>query len=177
MTLLKTRLSLDDFMLEMMHLPVTNLRLMRLQAMMACLQLSDELLRQHIAFSDRTYTRKLVCRTPRFELLVLSWQPGQASTIHDHADSLNVTYVYEGTLTSREFTQTSEGIQQLRELQVKQGTGVAVDRYAIHQLANTSADPVVTLHVYALPLQEIQVYCPDSDRVQRVICPLASERD
>jgi len=177
MTLLKTRLSLDDFMLEMMHLPATNLRLMRLQAMMASLQLSDELLRQHIAFSDRTYTRKLVCRTPRFELLVLSWQPGQASTIHDHADSLNVTHVYEGTLTSREFTQTSEGIQQLRELQVRQGTGVAVDRYTIHQLANTSDDPLVTLHVYARPLQEIQVYCPDSDRVQRVICPLADERD
>ena len=86
-----------------MQMPYADLRLEQLRDWMADLQLSKPLFERHLSFSDRTYQRKLLCRTPRFDLLLLCWQPGQSSTIHDHADSLNVTRVYRGVLTSRSF--------------------------------------------------------------------------
>ena len=38
---------------------------------------------------------------------------------------------------------------------------IGVDRGGIHQLANTSADDLVTVHVYAPALMELNVYSTD----------------
>ena len=65
------------------------------------LSLPGELLTAHTRFAASEYARNLVCRTPRFELLVLCWRPGQQSTIHDHGGSLNAIRVHRGELTSR----------------------------------------------------------------------------
>ena len=73
------------------------------------LDLDDALVGAHVNFCDDHYARNLVCRTPAFELLGLCWKPGQASTIHDHAGSLNVTRVHSGDLTSRTFRRRDGG--------------------------------------------------------------------
>src|SRR4051812_37433235 len=39
----------------------------------------------YILFDPRRYTRNLVYRCSRFELLSLCWEPGQMSAIHNHA--------------------------------------------------------------------------------------------
>jgi cysteine dioxygenase len=166
MILVKSRLGLDDFILKMLSIPSEALGLEQLQEWVATLQLSDDFFDRHLRFGDRTYTRTLVCRTPRFDLLILCWRPGQSSTIHDHADSLNATRVHRGCLTSREFALDSPAshLTLQRETCHERGELVTVERHAIHQLANTSNENLVTLHVYARPLRTIQVYCPDSGR-------------
>lgn len=173
MNLLKTRFGFEDFLLEMLQTPSDSLQLGQLQDWMDCLDLRDDLFRHHIRFCSEGYQRRLLCRTPRFDLLILCWQPGQASSIHDHTDSLNVTRVYQGTLTARTFQPiaahercypTSKmAIVQEEQLSINQIT--AVDRYQIHQLANTSDENLVTLHLYARPLHQIQMYCPQTGRV------------
>lgn len=168
MMLVKARLGLDEFILEMSRLPVANLDLAQLQERIDQLQLSDDCLRPYIAFSDNAYSRQSIYRTAQFELLLLCWQPGQYSPIHDHADSLNVTRVYQGLLSSREFVQTAEGVKLVHQSELKQGASVAVKRHAIHQLANESNAPLVTFHLYARSLQDIQRYCPNSGLVETV---------
>jgi cysteine dioxygenase len=177
MTLLKTRLALDDFMLEMLRMPPDQLQLHHLQDWMAHLDLQEDLFRQHLEFCDQGYRRKLLCRTSRFDMLILCWKPGQASTIHDHANSLNVTRVYQGVLTSRVFAPASTtplsrccqpALQVQSETDLAKNQLAAVDRYQIHQLANTSTENLITLHVYARPLQNLQVYCPRSGRLESV---------
>lgn len=175
MNLLKTRFGIDDLMLAMMQVPPERLSLEQLQEWIAHLDLRDELFKQHIAFCSQSYQRRLVCRTSRFDLLVLGWQPGQASSIHDHADSLNVTRVYQGCLTARLFDQTgprcsnvNSSVQLQQETHLQADELATVDRYQIHQLANTSNENLVTLHLYARPLQTLQVYCPDSGQIERV---------
>jgi cysteine dioxygenase len=167
MMLIKARLSLEEFILEMSCLPAAS-DLAQLQERVDQLQLKDQCLRPYISFSDQAYSRRLVHRTPQFELLLLCWQPGQFSPIHDHSDSLNVTRVCQGGLTSREFVRTAEGVKQSKSVELEPNAVVAVDRHAIHQLANTSDAPLVTFHVYARPLQDIQVYCPRSGLVETV---------
>lgn len=174
MQLLTHRLTLDNFILEMMRIQPEHLQIEQLQALVAQLDLNDILLRQHISFSDNSYARKLLCRTSRFDILVLCWHPGQYTTIHDHAGSLNVTRVRSGTLTARIFEvydrkSPQEMLVRLKsEEELGRGNLATVDRHEIHQLANTSDEKLVTLHVYAAPLKNIDVYCPISGQVDRV---------
>ena len=104
-------------------------------------------------------------RTPHFELLVLCWRPGQHSTIHDHAGALNAIRVRSGELTSRVFRPAAGAapgggpVEFVSEEHVGPGDPlVGVDRGGIHQLADTSGEPLVTVHVYAPPLLELTVY-------------------
>lgn len=198
MNLVKTRFSLDDFILEMMQIPYADLQLEQLYDWMSHLTLSDRLFHQHMSFCSQHYQRRLLCRTPRFDLLILCWKPGQCSTIHDHADSLNVTRVYQGVLTSRSFEAGCATVQVsaagtapsnplsatvlpmrdcstplaapklYREERLEARALATVNRHDIHQLANTADEDLVTLHVYARPLRHIQVYCPQSGRADQV---------
>ena len=46
----------------------------------------DEL-RGFVRFDDAHYQRVLVSESPLYRALVLCWQPGQCSPIHDHSGS------------------------------------------------------------------------------------------
>jgi predicted metal-dependent enzyme (double-stranded beta helix superfamily) len=167
-------LRLDDFICEMSREPASSLSHERLMGLAARLQLSGELVGSRIAFAKDAYARNLVCRTPFFELLVLCWRPGQVSTIHDHAGALNAIRVYSGELTSRTFRPTrgassSAGpVEQEAEERVRADARmVGLDRGGIHQLANTSSEDLVTIHVYAPALMELHVYSTASAVVER----------
>ena len=167
-------LSLDDFIVEMSREPVRSFTHERLMGLAGRLYLPDELIRNLTAFASEGYARNLVCRTPFFELLVLCWRPRQESTIHDHAGSLNAIRVYSGELTSRTFTRAggaSSGpgpVTQDDEERVPAETRmVGLDRNGIHQLANTKAADLITVHVYAPALMELNVYSTTSAVVER----------
>jgi len=167
-------LSLEDFICEMSREPVSSLTHERLLDLAGRLRLSDELVSGRIAFANDGYARNLVCRTPSFELLVLCWRPGQESTIHDHAGSLNAIRVRSGELTSRLFHPAGAAapgpvpVEQTAEDRLGPDADViGVDRGGIHQLANTSTDDLVTVHVYAPALMELNVYSTTSALVER----------
>lgn len=167
-------LSLDDFIVEMSREPVCALTHERLMHLAGRLRLSDALVAGSVVFARDTYARNLVCRTPSFELLVLCWRPGQESTIHDHAGALNAIRVFSGELTSRTFSRISGAsagigpvVQDGEECVPSDGHVVGLDRNGIHQLANTSGEDLVTVHVYAPALMELNVYSTTSAEVER----------
>jgi cysteine dioxygenase len=176
MTDIQGSLSLERFILETSRAGTQSMSLAAFTELALGLDLDDALVGAHVNFCDDHYARNLVCRTPAFELLVLCWKPGQASTIHDHAGSLNVTRVYSGELMSRTFRRRDGGTGvtkvgggatgelprgpvELIDERVLAGAGAAtVDRGDIHQLGNESAAGLVTVHFYAPPLTHIVVY-------------------
>jgi predicted metal-dependent enzyme (double-stranded beta helix superfamily) len=167
-------LTLDEFIVEMSRQPVSGLTHERLMELAGGLQLSDDLIESRTAFTEGEYARNLVCRTPYFELLVLCWRPGHASTIHDHAGSLNAIRVSAGELTSRRFRPVDRQplgtgpVSLTAEERIRPGDDlVGVDRDGIHQLANTSDEDLITVHVYAPPLMELTVYDMSSGFVER----------
>ena len=166
-------LSLEGFILEMGREPVSLLTHERLMDLTHRLRLSNELIESHTRFAANTYARNLVCRTPAFELLALCWRPGQESTIHDHAGSLNAISVHRGELTSRVFAPAAGRpagtgpVELLAEERVQEGGWTGVDRAGIHQLANTARENLVTVHVYAPPLTELVVYSTGSAGTER----------
>ena len=175
--------SLDDFVAEMAHIPSDDLTLDILERLSGDLDVRDDLIRDHVYFSPSCYTRNLVCRTPRFDMLVLCWRPGHVTTIHDHCGSLNVTRVITGTLTARLFVPGDQPapdrclVRMSSEELLGPGAFSRVDRTEIHQLANTSEGDLVTLHVYARPLRDILVYDPKTGAMERVTLRYSLEED
>jgi predicted metal-dependent enzyme (double-stranded beta helix superfamily) len=170
----RDRISLDDFVFEMMHTRVRDLSIGPLKELFARLDLKDVLVKECVHFCTDSYARNLVCRTPRFDMLVLCWKPGQVTTIHDHAGSLNVTRVFEGCLTSRTFEaydRPAPGrvlVRKEHEEMLRKDDFSCVDYGVIHQLANTSDADLVTVHVYARPLKDITVYDPATGEARRM---------
>jgi len=171
---LPPELTLDGFVVEMSRVPAQELTHGRFLDLVDRLRLSDELVESRTRFLDDAYARNLVLRTPHFELLVLCWRPGQHSTIHDHAGALNAIRVRSGELTSRVFRPAAGAapgggpVDFVSEERVGPGDPlVGVDRGGIHQLADTSGEPLVTVHVYAPPLLELTVYDTENRAVEK----------
>lgn len=95
-----------------------------------------------------SYGRKLVFDGGHFEIMVMSWVPGDFSAIHDHGATqwgavqcfgAAEHYIYsftKGVLTTREPAHYSPGMVR------------AVDRSLIHQMGNAGDEPFLSLHVY-----------------------------
>jgi cysteine dioxygenase len=171
---LSPELTLDQFVVAMGRVPIRELSHQSFLDIVDRLRLSDDLIESRTRFMDDEYARNLVLRTPQFELLVLCWRPGQRSTIHDHAGSLNAIRVRSGELTSRVFRPVAGAapgagpVELVSEDRVGPGEAlVGVDRGGVHQLADTSSEPLVTVHVYAPPLLELTVYDTASAAVER----------
>ena len=141
------------------------------------LELPDRLLEEHVHFSEESYARNLLIVTPRFEMVVMCWQSGQLSTVHDHLDSFAMSLVLSGVLLNRNFRRLDDGevpdyaeLQLINEELFSPGSWLSLDLGAIHQMGNAagSSEPLVTLHFYARPLREINVFHPSENRAERV---------
>ncbi|XP_067941625.1 cysteine dioxygenase type 1-like [Watersipora subatra] len=119
----------------------------------------DEWIR-YAQFDKYRYTRNLVDEgNEKFNLIVLCWNEGQGSSIHDHANAHCFMKVLEGELQEVLFDWPSdEGC----ELVEKGTTKLAKDECAyicddigIHRVENTSfTDKAVSLHLYCPPFDE-----------------------
>jgi cysteine dioxygenase len=152
-------LSLEEYLLAMAQTRIADMTQAEFEGLTARLRLEPALIERNVAFSREAYARNFVCRTPQFELLVLCWEPGHMTTVHDHAGSLNFIRVHRGRLTSRLFEKLpGSGLAVASDEELAPTAHTSVDRPEIHQLANTSRDRLVTVHIYAPPLTQLTVY-------------------
>lgn len=67
-----------------------------------------------------SYTRNLVdAGNGRFNLMILCWNEGQSSTIHDHADSHCFMKVLKGTLNEVKYEFPKENAKLISEMEPK----------------------------------------------------------
>jgi uncharacterized NAD(P)/FAD-binding protein YdhS len=116
--------------------------------------------------SAHGYARRRIARTDVFEMLVMTWRPGQGSVPHDHAKSLCALRVIQGRLHETRFTSAMDGLVEASSSGDASETEVLVDTSEhIHGLRNApdAKETLVTLHVYSPPLPELRRYAPRPD--------------
>ncbi|MFE9820217.1 cysteine dioxygenase [Streptomyces sp. NPDC005773] len=86
---------------------------------------------------------------PGYEIWLLSWVPGQGSGLHDHGPSSGVLTVLEGELTER----TDRGRRNLNA-----GAQRVFAPGYVHEVANDSLEPAVSLHVYYPGLTDMPMH-------------------
>lgn len=94
------------------------------------------------------YGRNMVYDAGTFEVMVMSWSPGDYSSIHNHGyTQWGVVQVF-GHTHHFLFNVREGKLDFARREILPAGTAIKVNHELIHQMGNTSSDRYLTLHVY-----------------------------
>lgn len=129
----------------------------------------------YMHFNPHKYSRNLVNKNDLFELIVICWQKDQKSPIHNHAGQDCWASVLEGTIEEIYYrfqdTKKSVGSGPLevshRHLIHSGEVGYISDDIALHLLQPTNGQPAATLHLYAKPICECNIYCPETGQITK----------
>jgi uncharacterized NAD(P)/FAD-binding protein YdhS/predicted metal-dependent enzyme (double-stranded beta helix superfamily) len=109
--------------------------------------------------TPKRYHRGLVVRRDNYELLVLTWLPGQGSVPHDHAGSISAMQVLQGEALEGTWRIAADGyVDQEFETPVRRGEMTAWQDAGVHTVRNPadSQNTLITVHVYAPPLKDFR---------------------
>ena len=144
---------------------------------LAATRLSADALRPYTFFRDDLYTRNLIYRDARFEVMTICWKPGQKTAVHTHNGQLGWMDVAQGEIAVHNYkylscnapeNQNVVGMDCLggatrielercasEHCHVDGGISTVDKLQTIHQIENT--DPAqaggISLHIYSLPIE------------------------
>ncbi len=122
-------------------------------------------------FCDGGYSRNLVGANELFELLLLCWNPGQASPIHNHEGQRCWMTTLEGRIEEVHYRCCPDGrgpmVSGSRRVFDPGQVAYISDDIALHRIAPSNGAPGVSLHLYSKPIRECSVYCEETSRIER----------
>ncbi|MFT5761157.1 MAG: cysteine dioxygenase [Polaribacter sp.] len=119
---------------------------------------------KHATWSGTCYTRNCIAENEDFELILLCWEKGQVTAIHDHGGEECWVYFVEGEFREHVYTENKNGeLDIVKTTNIKPGdVGYMIDFMGFHNLENRSNKRSMTLHLYAKPIKNCNVY--DSEK-------------
>lgn len=117
----------------------------------------------YIRETPRSYYRASVVRREHYELLILTWLPGQGSVPHDHAGSTSAMQVLQGEAAEGSWRIAADGyVDREYETMVRCGEMTAWQDAGVHTVRNPSKTGVVlvTANIYAPPLRDFRRFVP-----------------
>ena len=142
------------------------------------ISLTHDQVAPYVRFHAEHYMRNLMHSGPAYQALILCWQAGQRSPIHDHLGSSCAVRIIQGTATETVFDRTSEGlVYPTHSNFLTEGSTTASASDDIHQVSNLQSDQrdLVTLHVYSPPLLVMNTFSLFDDAVSRFVDPVNLE--
>lgn len=129
-------------------------------------------------WSEKGYTRNLIYKDDRFEMLAICWEAGQVSRVHNHADQKCWMTVPFGRLKGQNFAvaeiDESEGHCRLVETDSFELSDCLTAKVEleepVHQILNLAeyGQRAVSIHVYSKPYDRCLSYCRDTDTFKEV---------
>lgn len=129
-------------------------------------------------WSNKFYTRNLIYKDERFELMAVCWESGQVSPVHNHNDQMCWMTVPVGKLRGQNFTveemDEAKGFCRLKEtdrFDLSDCLAAKVElEEPIHQILNLPEfnQRAVSVHIYSKPFAKCLAYCRDTDTFKEV---------
>jgi hypothetical protein len=120
----------------------------------------------NVRFKPGGYTRHLLYRSPSFEVLLLCWDQGLESDLHDHAGQRCWMAALDGDLEEVRFSRGADAsVQQegVRRLGNDRPAFIR-DELGLHVVRARPASQAVSLHLYAKPVERCGIYCDRTGR-------------
>jgi len=119
--------------------------------------------RRFALFDPDVYTRNLIARNEHFEMILLCWNVGQQSPIHNHAGQNCWMSVLEGDIEEILFSLPADGRpgppKEIRSrIHVPGRVGFINDEIALHRVRPVAGRRGISLHLYSKPIEECNVY-------------------
>ena len=121
----------------------------------------------YCSWKDDDYTRNCIARKKTFEFILLCWNPGALTPLHNHDDQDCWVYQVSGTVLEKRFKETEKGFEITNEQNLGAGKITYMhDRMGYHTIENVSSERAMTLHVYANPIDRCKVYNDATERFE-----------
>ena len=114
-------------------------------------------------WNSEHYTRNSLIHTDDFELLLVCWEKGQSSVIHDFASNAAWTHVIRGALRENKYKHGSHGLEKVSSVSLGTSDFSFMNHpINIHRYSNCYEARTVSLHLYAKPITKWTVYNEDT---------------
>lgn len=124
------------------------------------IQIPSNAFKDYCSWSEECYTRNCIFENDKFELILLCWEKGQKTPIHDHGGEECWVKVIEGEF--KEVIYTKEESGRLMEIQANISNegdiSYMIDFMGYHSLENSSGKRAMSLHLYAKPIKNCNVF-------------------
>ena len=135
-------------------------------------------IQKYLFWSPNFYTRNLIYKDDRFEMMAICWEPGQVSRVHNHCEQRCWMMVPLGRLKGQNFAveeiDETRGYCKLREtdtFELAECLAAKVElEEPIHQILNLPEydERAVSIHIYSKPYNHCISYCRDTDTFKDV---------
>ena len=128
-----------------------------------------------VQFSDQGYRRNLLKEGDGYQALILCWQNGQRSPIHNHKGSSCGMRILKGVATETLFSVAPNNLVYPANSEwLFEGDVTGSEDDDIHQISNLQDESreLVTLHVYSPALLHMDCYSLDSNEVKSFDDPI-----
>ena len=128
------------------------------------------------------YARRLLHKDPagRYSVVIMVWDKGQGTPLHDHAGSWCVECVYQGRIRIESYqlmgSSSAERVTFQKESTLFAGKGEAghlIPPFEYHAIGNPDQTPAVTIHVYSGEMTWCNTFQPDGDGYRRDVRQLS----
>ncbi|HAB90508.1 MAG TPA: hypothetical protein DCF84_08220, partial [Bacteroidetes bacterium] len=99
---------------------------------------------------EDSYGRNLIYENEHFEVMVMSWNPGDMSAIHDHGKTQWGCVQIYGQAEHATFKVDEEAIYTLSRETLQSGQIIHVNHSLVHQMGNSGHNRFLSLHVYGI---------------------------
>jgi cysteine dioxygenase len=119
--------------------------------------------------ASRHYTRNLIATDHvSYTLLLLCWNPGQESPIHDHPCDGCWMEVFQGQIQECRYRASKHNASTLECTQDKTfdegGIVFIEDSQGLHKVGNPGTRPAVTMHLYSPPFQSCKIWLDETKK-------------
>ena len=133
---------------------------------------------KYFHWSRNFYTRNLIYKDDRFEMMAVCWESGQASRIHNHSNQNCWMTVPVGKLLGQNFAieeiDEANGYCKLHETDTFELSDCLAAKVEleepVHQMLNPErfGGRAVSLHIYSKPFDRCISYCRDTNTFKEV---------
>lgn len=123
------------------------------------LQIPTNIFKDFCSWSNESYTRNCIVETKEFELILLCWEPGQITPIHDHGGEECWVRVVEGDLRETIYQEDRGELKEITSSVAKTNdVTYMIDFMGYHSLENLSNKRSMSLHLYAKPIRSCNLF-------------------
>jgi cysteine dioxygenase len=113
----------------------------------------------YATFSSSSHTRNCLELNERFELILLCWEPGQMTGIHDHGGEECWVYFMDSQFEEIIYERDQSNVKRsLSKMATSGAVSYMSDFLGVHSLKNIGNSRGFSLHLYAKPIRSCNVF-------------------
>lgn len=109
--------------------------------------------KSHCQFQADTFCRQSIYYNDKFEIVLICWEPEQATEVHDHPDKGCLLRVLQGRFNEERYEK--ESLNHLKTIILENGQVSYIQGDTVlHKVRNIHPGRTVSLHIYSPPHYE-----------------------